>query len=52
MVKFVCNLVLDEFYHSGFIAKHPRDNLPGVLKTFCFDNRPSRMDASIAPPLE
>jgi len=49
MVNFIGNLVLDD---SGFIAKHPGDDLPRVLRAFRFDNRPRRMDSAIASPFE
>ncbi len=52
VVEVVRDLVLDEFYHTGFIAEHPGDNLPGMLETFRFDNRPGRMDTGIATPFE
>lgn len=52
VMKVVRDLVLDEFYHPGFIAEHPRDNLPRMLKTFRFDNCPGRMDAGIAAPFK
>ena len=51
-MELVRDLVFDEFYNPGFIAEHPRDNLPRMLKTFRFDNRPGRMDAGIATPFE
>src|SRR6266487_3213520 len=52
MVEFISNLVFDEFYHSGFVAKHPGDNLPRMLKTFRLDNCPSRVDTGITTPFE
>ena len=52
VVEVVSDLVLDEFYHAGFIAEHPGDNLPRMLETFRFDNRPGRMVAGIAAPFE
>jgi hypothetical protein len=52
MVNFIGNLVLDEHYDSGVIAKHPGDDLPRVLRAFRFDNRPRRMDSAIASPFE
>ena len=52
MVNFIGNLVLDELYDSGFIAKHPGDDLPRVLRAFRFDNRSRRMDSAFASPFE
>jgi hypothetical protein len=52
VVEVVRDIVLDEFYDPGFIAEHPGDNLPRMLRTFRLDNGPSRMDAGIATPFE
>ena len=52
VVELVRDLIFDEFYHPGFVTEHPRDNLLRMLKTFRFDNRPSRMDAGIATPFK
>jgi hypothetical protein len=52
VVELVRDLVFDEFYHPGFIAEHPGDDLSRMLKTFRFNDRPSRMNAGIATPFE
>ena len=52
VVKFVGDLVFDEFDDSGFVAEYPGDDLLRMFQAFRFDDRPCRMVSVFTAPLK
>ena len=51
-VQRVRDLKLNQFHDTGFIAHHPRNDLPGVFPVFGFDDRPGTMYTNFAAPFK
>jgi hypothetical protein len=48
----VCDFKVDQLNDTGFVAYHPRNDLPGVLAVICLDYGPGTVYAIFAAPLK